>query len=133
MADAPYLIALALLEQGGRRAMPLQGKGLRQPLAVGEQPLEVAHQQGLELLLRVWQRSEEGPLRRAAGDHSRLVVVVPIDALQAAIPELKAAWIRSGDTPALLRQLTALGSGLWALHVEPRGQLQLLPLQPPSL
>ena len=32
MADAPYLIALALLEQQGERAMPLQGKSLREPL-----------------------------------------------------------------------------------------------------
>ena len=32
MADAPYLIVLALLEQGGERAMPLQGKSLREPL-----------------------------------------------------------------------------------------------------
>ncbi|MEN9496220.1 MAG: hypothetical protein RLZZ137_1260, partial [Cyanobacteriota bacterium] len=31
MADAPYLIALALVEQNGARAMPLQGKSLRQP------------------------------------------------------------------------------------------------------
>ena len=52
MADAPYLIALALLEQNGERAMPLQGKSLREPLPADGDPGEVGQQQALELLLR---------------------------------------------------------------------------------
>ena len=50
MADAPYLIVLALLEQGGERAMPLQGKSLREPLPAGADPGEVGRQQALDLL-----------------------------------------------------------------------------------
>ncbi len=65
MADAPYLIALALLEQNGERAMPLQGKSLREPLAADGDPGEVGRQQALELLVRVWQRSDQGALSRA--------------------------------------------------------------------
>jgi len=53
MADAPYLIALALLEQDGRRAMPLQGKSLREPIAADADPGAVGNQQVLELLLRI--------------------------------------------------------------------------------
>ena len=45
MADAPYLIVLALLEQGGERAMPLQGKSLPEPLPAGADPGEEGHQQ----------------------------------------------------------------------------------------
>jgi len=53
IADAPSLIALALLEQQGERAMPLQGKSLREPLPADGAPGAVGHQQALELLMRV--------------------------------------------------------------------------------
>ena len=123
MADAPYLIALALLEQGGRRAMPLQGRSLREPLAPGEDPAEAGRQQLLELLVRVWQRSEEGPLRRAAADQSLLLAALPIEALAEDLPALKAAWLNSGDIEALRRGLAALGSGLWAVTQAKRESL----------
>jgi hypothetical protein len=123
MADAPYLIALALLEQNGERAMPLQGKSLREPLAADGDPGEVGRQQALELLVRVWQRSDQGALSRAAGDQSLLVVAVPIEALQEDLPALKAQWLNSGDTAALVQGLVALGAGVWSLNMEPREPL----------
>lgn len=128
MTDAPYLIAMALLEQGGQRALPLQGSSLRAPLAAGADPGEAGERQALELLLRVWQRSEEGPLRRAAGEPSLLLVTVPIEALQQELPALKAAWIQGGSTEALLQGLRELGSGLWSLSVEPRQPLRFTSL-----
>lgn len=123
MADAPYLIALALLEQNGERAMPLQGKSLREALPADADPGEVGRQQALELMLRVWQRSDQGPVKRAAGDHSLLLITVPIEALQEAIPAIKAQWLNSGDADALLEQLHALASGVWSLNLEPRQPL----------
>lgn len=128
MTDAPYLIAMALLEQGGQRALPLQGTGLQAPLPAGADPGEAGERQALELLLRVWQRSEEGPLRRAAGEPSLLLVTVPIEALQQELPALKAAWIQGGSTEALLQGLRELGSGLWSLSVEPRQPLRFTAL-----
>jgi hypothetical protein len=128
MADAPYLIALALLEQEGQRAMPLQGKSLREPLAAEADPGEVGRGQALELLLRVWQRSQGGPLRQAAGEHSLLLLTVPIEALQEQLPALKARWIAAGDTSALLQELRAVSGGLWSLEMEPRGPLRFRPL-----
>jgi hypothetical protein len=123
MADAPYLIALALLEQNGERAMPLQGKSLREPLPADGDPGEVGRQQALELLVRVWQRSDQGALSRAAGDQSLLVVAVPIEALQEDLPALKAQWLNSGDMAALVQGLVALGAGVWSLNMEPREPL----------
>lgn len=124
MAEAPYLIALALLEQGGRRAMPLQGKSLKEPIPADADPGEEGHRQALELLVRVWQRSENGPLRRAAGGSSLLLAEVPMAALMDQLPALKAQWIASGDTAALTRELLALGGGVWSLNLEQRGPLQ---------
>jgi hypothetical protein len=124
MADAPYLIALALIEQGGQRAMPLQGKSLREPLGSDGDPGEVGRQQVLELLVRVWQRSEEGALRRASGGHSLLLAALPIEALAEQLPALKAAWLNSGDSDTLLAGLSDLSSGLWAVSLEKREPLR---------
>jgi len=123
MADAPYLIALALLDQNGERAMPLQGKSLREPLPADGDPGEVGRQQALELLVRVWQRSDQGALSRAGGDQSLLVVAVPIEALQEDLPALKAQWLNSGDTAALVQGIAALGAAVWSLNLEPRQPL----------
>lgn len=120
MADAPYLIALALLEQHGERAMPLQGKSLREPLPADGDPGDVGHQQALELLMRVWQRSDAGALSRAVGEHSLLLVTVPIEALQEDLPAIKARWLNSGDHAALLNELKCLAYGVWSLTLQPR-------------
>ena len=81
MADNPYLVCLALIEQNGQRRLPLGGKGLQQSIAAGCDPGAEGHALALDLLL----------------------------------PQLKQAWLRTGDTEALmngLRQLTAQG---WTL------------------
>ena len=130
MADAPYLIALALLQQNGERAMPLQGKSLRQPLEADGDPGEVGRQQALELLVRVWQRSDQGALSRAAADQSLLLVAVPIEALQEDLPALKAQWLNSGDTATLLQKLHELAAGrVWAVSQEARQPLGFRPLR----
>jgi len=116
MADAPYLIALALLEQGEGRALPLQGKSLREPLAPDADPGAVGHALALDLLMRVWQRSDQGPLRRAAADQSLLLITVPIEALQEQVPALKAQWLNNGDTAGLLQELRQIASGVWSLQ-----------------
>lgn len=128
VADAPYLIALALLEQGNERAMPLQGKSLKQAISADGTPGEIGERLVAELLLRIWQRSEQGALRRAAQDHSLLLVEVPIEALQTTLPALKAAWIRSGDLEALLQDLAAQASGLWRLELPHRQAPQFIRL-----
>ncbi|MCX5932586.1 MAG: hypothetical protein NTW83_12380 [Cyanobacteria bacterium] len=129
MAAAPYLIALALLEQGGLRAMPLQGRSLLEPVPADGDPGDVGRQQALELLVRVWQRSEEGALRRAAGEHSLLLMELPIEALQETLPALKAQWIATGDSTVFLQRLKELAGGLWILGLERREPLGFRRLQ----
>ena len=123
MADAPYLIALALLEQNGTRAMPLQGKSLREPIAQAGDPGDEGRRQVLELLVRVWQRSDTGSLQRAAADNSLLLAEVPIEALQLQLPELKANWLNSGDVEQLLEDLAQVAFSLWRVRQEPRSPL----------
>jgi len=123
MADAPYLVALALLEQEGKRALPLNGKSCSAPSttegeAEAQDPGDDGRTLVLELLLRVWQRSEEGALRRAAGDSSLLLVELPLGALQESLPKLKARWIGGGATADFHAELAALAIRGWGVAID---------------
>ena len=82
MADAPYLICLALLEQDAQRAMPLNGLSLKQAIATGSDPGEAGNTLALELLIRLWQRSEAQPVSRCAGEASLLLLQLPLPVMQ---------------------------------------------------
>lgn len=117
MADAPYLVALALIEQEGKRALPLAGRSMNAEASAAEQPTQMAHALALELLMRLWQRSDEGPLRRACGVESLLLVELPMESLPEALPVLKAAWLNSGDTAAFQAGLRAMCRRIWTMGV----------------
>ena len=124
MANAPYLVALALVEFDGKRALPLTGK--TQSAAAASAPAEndPANDPGvdgrtlaLELLLQLWQRSDGGPLQRAAADNSLLLIEIPLDVMSEQLPLLKASWLASGDTAAFEASLKALVIRGWRLGI----------------
>ena len=128
VADSPYLVALALCDQEGRRLMPLAGRSQAAVAAEGDAPQELAHALALELLLRVWQRSDDGALARAAGESSLLLVELPMQALPEQIPALKSAWLNTGDTDALLMGLRSIAVRAWTLSVAKFQPVTLTPL-----
>jgi hypothetical protein len=117
MADLPYLVALALVDQEGRRALPLNGKSLTAAGAELKDPGDDGRTLALELLLRIWQRSDEGALRRAAGDASLLLVELPLEVMQERLPLLKAAWLAGGETEAFLNDLGSLALRAWRVAI----------------
>ena len=117
MAAAPYLVALALIEQEGRRALPLAGRSLKAGDAAAEQPTQVAHALALELLLRLLQRSDDGALKRACGVDSLLLVELPMECLPEDLPRLKADWLNSGDTRAFQKGLQAICGRAWTMSI----------------
>ena len=117
MAESPNHINLDLIEQGGARALPLAGRSLKADEAVADQPTQAAHGLALELLLRVWQRSENGPLKRACGVESLLLVELAMERLPEDLPALKAAWLNSGDTEAFHAGLRAMGGRAWTMSI----------------
>ena len=129
MADAPYLVVLALLERGGQRALPLSGQSQRpEALAAGEAgPGSLGQSLALELLLRLWQQSAATPLRRIDTPASLLLVELPLEQMSARLPQLKADWLNSGDTAALQRGLAALALRGWTVEQEPRGPIRFHP------
>ena len=118
MADTPYLIAMALFDQQGRRALPLAGRSQAEVAPIGEAPQLLGHALALDLLLRVWQRSDEGSLQRAAGLYSLLLVELPMERLPEDLPAVKAAWLKTGDTEAFKVALQAMSSRGWTIAVE---------------
>ncbi|MFN5194277.1 MAG: hypothetical protein ACK5E6_07595 [Cyanobacteriota bacterium] len=127
MADAPYLIALALVTFGGRRALPLNGKSQGAAATQASDPGEAGYSLALELLLRVWQRSEEGAMQRAAGDASLLLLEMPLDAMTEQLPRIKADWIDGGETAALLPGLDALATRGWKISIAKYEPVSFLP------
>ena len=117
MADAPYLVALALVEFGGKRALPLSGKSQSSSAANALDPGDDGRTLTLELLLRLWQRSDNGPLQRAAGESSMLLVELPMEVMSEQLPLLKTNWISGGDTAALLTSLKGLAIRAWRITI----------------
>jgi hypothetical protein len=120
MANAPYLVALALVELGGKRALPLTGKTQSAKAASApaeNDPGDDGRTLALELLLRLWQRSDEGTLQRAAADNSLLLIEIPLDVMSEQLPLLKASWLASGDTAAFETSLKALVIRGWRMGI----------------
>ncbi|MFO0104861.1 MAG: hypothetical protein ACK516_06215, partial [Cyanobium sp.] len=110
------LVALALMEQDGRRRLPLCGKSQPASAAAAADPGDTGRGLALELLLRIWQRSDDGPLRRAAGPDSLLLVELPLEVMSEQLPVLKANGISTGATAALLDGLKTLVQRGWRIH-----------------
>lgn len=117
MADAPYLVALALVEIAGKRALPLTGKSLPATAADATDPGDDGRTLALELLLRLWQRSDEGPLQRAAGEASLLLLELPLDVMSEQLPLLKANWISGSASEVLLDSLRELAIRGWRISI----------------
>ena len=66
MASQDYLIAIALIEQNDIRAMPLGGKEIKDKLEEKGNLNKLGEEVILNLLLRVFQRSDDGALKRVS-------------------------------------------------------------------
>jgi hypothetical protein len=117
MADAPYLVALALVEFSGKRALPLTGKSQSTAARDAADPGDDGSTLALELLLRLWQRSDEGPLKRAAAEASLLLVELPLEVMSEQLPLIKANWLSGGETEALLSSLQGLAIRAWRISI----------------
>lgn len=117
MAENPYLVALALVDIGGRRALPLSGRSQPAGVDEAEDPGEAGRGLALELLLRLWQRSDKGPIQRTAAESSLLLLEMPLAEMSEQLPLLKAKWIAGDDTQTLLDGLRSLAVRGWRITV----------------
>ena len=115
MIDYPYLIALALIEQEGKRYMPLGGKSLSSAISLNSNPGETGSGLAQQVLLRVLAKSQSSPIRRVYGEKSLLIVQIPMNVMQEQIPLIKASWINSGNSEKLIEDLKSLCEGGWSM------------------
>ncbi len=112
----PYLVAMALLDECDKRAMPLGGKSIKDYLPLEASPGDEAERISLELLTRVLERSDNNPISRAAKEFSFLLVEIPMEVMQNKLPSLKSKWIENGDNLSFLNKLKSVSNSVWKLE-----------------
>ncbi len=115
MLQDSYLIAIALFEQEEKRFMPIGGKSLKKPFDKNNALQENAGPLIQQLLLRVFQKTEQGPIKRAYSDKSLLIIQIPMNLMQEKIPVLKGEWVKSGNSKKFLAELKTICEGIWAV------------------
>ncbi len=126
MSDHQYLIALALLEQSGSRSMPLNGKMLKAFSSNIIEPDHESHNILLELLLRIWQRSEDGYLRKFSSENSLLLVSMNFEEMNEKLPLLKSRWLSNGNDNAFVKNLLALNCLIWRVVWSKQDRIQYI-------
>ena len=114
----PYLVGIALIEINNKPAMPIGGKSYS--IKTSESTESDIKQQGekviLGLMLRVLQRSDEGSIRRLAGNQSLLLAEMSMEVLQQNLPLIKSNWIKTCDTKTFLLELKKCSSSIWRVE-----------------
>mgnify|MGYP001165068944 FL=1 len=113
MASQNYLVAIALIEQNNERAMPLGGKEIKLDIEDKENFKNLAEDVILNLLLRLFQRSDDGSLKRISEEKGLLLVHMHPKRMQKELPFIKSEWIRDGDTNQFLQYLGNLSKEIW--------------------
>ena len=113
MASQDYLIAIALIEQNNERAMPLGGKEIKLDIEENENFKKLSEDVTLNLLLRLFQRSDDGPMKRISEEKGLLLVHMHPKRMQKELPFIKAEWIRDGDTNQFIQYLSNLSKQIW--------------------
>ncbi|MBK17035.1 MAG: hypothetical protein CMK49_03350 [Prochlorococcus sp. SP3034] len=114
MASQYYLIAIALIEQNNQRAMPLGGKEIKLDIEEEENFKKLGEDVILNLLLRLFQRSDDGPIKRISAEKGLLLVHMHPKRMQKELPFIKSEWIRDGDTNQFLQYLGNLSKEIWS-------------------
>lgn len=114
--ESPFLVALALIERDGRRAMPLGGRSRPSDGEGDATPGDLGIRLALELLLRLFHGSETATCRRAAGDDSLLLLEMSLEEMTEQLPRIKASWLAGGSTETLLQELQVLALRGWCLR-----------------
>ena len=116
MASQNYLIAIALIEQKNERAMPLGGKEIKINIDEKDNFNNLANDVVLNLLMRLFQRSDDGAIKRLSEEKGLLLVHMHPKRMQKELPFIKAEWIRDGDTAQFLQYLGNLSKEIWTTN-----------------
>ncbi len=118
MGKAYYLVALALISQNDRRFMPLGGKSIEANYSIEKSSTgkESASKVTTELLIRIFQRTEEGCIKRGNEELSLLLIKIEYSLLQEKLPIIKSNWINDGNSTKLISALKDLSEDMWKVE-----------------
>ena len=116
MQEQKYLIAIALAEQNNKRLMPLGGKTFSGDDALSQANKEKAEKIILDLLLRLFKRSNEGNLKISNNETGLLLAEISFESMQKNLPIIKSKWINDGETDDLIENLKSISSNLWSIQ-----------------
>ena len=111
-----YLVCLALLEQDGKRRLPIGGASLAVEIGPNADPGREGEALVLELLLRLWQQSDAGAVQRHGAEQSLLLLEMPMAKVLEDLPRLKKAWLAGGDRSDLYEGLRELAERGWIIQ-----------------
>ena len=115
MEEQKYLIAIALAEQNNKRLMPIGGKTLSGLDSENQPPTKEAEKILLDLLLRLFKRTNEGNLKISNNETGLLLVEISFESMQNNLPLIKSDWINTGNTDTLIDKLKTISSNLWSI------------------
>ena len=116
MEEQKYVIAIALAEQNNKRLMPLGGKTFAGDYDLSQGPKKEAEKIILDLLLRLFKRTNEGNLKISNNDSGLLLAEINFESMHKNIPIIKSNWINTGDTDILIERLKLICSNLWSIQ-----------------
>ena len=114
--DFPYLIGMALIQEGEQRKMPLGGKSLKKGYEPSENPGQIGNLIALELLFRFVDKNETSYIKKYSKDKSFLLIQMSMETMQKELPSIKAKWINDGDFDSLLCNLKKHCKCLWSVN-----------------
>ena len=115
MEAQKYLIAIALAEQNDKRIMPLGGKTFTGVDSENQPPTKEAEKILLDLLLRLFKRTNEGNLKISNEETGLLLAEISFESMQNNLPVIKSEWINTGNTVNLINKLKSISSNLWSI------------------
>ena len=116
MEEQKYIIAIALAEQNNKRLMPLGGKNFARVDNLIQSSKKEVEKIILDLLLRLFQRTNEGSLKISNNETGLLVAEISFESMHNNIPIIKSNWIKTGDTDTLVEKLKSICSNLWSVQ-----------------
>ena len=116
MEEQKYLIAIVLAEQNNKRLMPLGGKTFAGVNSPSRAPQKEAEKIILDLLIRLFQRTNEGNLKISNDENGLLLAEISFESMQNSLPIIKSNWINYGNTDNLIDKLKSICSNLWSVQ-----------------
>ena len=115
MEEQKYLIAIALAEQNNKRLMPLGGKTITRADNLSQAPKKEAEKIILDLLLRLFKRTNEGNIKISNEENGLLLAEISFESMQNNLPIIKSNWINKGNTHDLIEKLKSISFNLWSV------------------